>query len=147
MAFPNEQRQDHGVQAQGNMVLHGYSKVKWGRRRRYRCKSCGKTFGATTGTPYKRFQRSTRSFDRVAMVSVEGVNKSAIARLEELFWNTASRWLELAADKSRSFNASHADGIELVEVQLDELATFLQSRKQKTWVFAGIEVWPRFCFR
>ena len=91
----------------GNVVLHGYSKVKGGRRRRYRCTACGKTFGATTGTPYKRLQHSMRRFDRVASLSVEGVNKSAIARLEGLSWNTVARWLELAVALARRFNAIH----------------------------------------
>ncbi len=49
-----------------------------------RSDGCGKTFGATTGTPYKRIQHSMRAFDRVAALSVEGMNKSAIARVERL---------------------------------------------------------------
>ena len=63
-ACPNGECEQHGRHDLGNVVLHGYSKVKGGRRRR--CKSCGKTFGATTGTPYKRLQHSMARFDRVA---------------------------------------------------------------------------------
>jgi len=140
---PNDECDRRGRHDAVNVVLHGYSKVKGGRRRRYRCTACGKTFGATTGTPYKRLQHSMRSFDRVAALSVEGVNKSAIARLEGLSWNTVARWLELAATLARRFNAKHLRGHELVELQLDELSTFLQSRKQQTWVFASIDVWSR----
>ena len=84
-----------------------------------------------------------RRFDRVAALSVEGVNKSAIARLEGLSWNTVARWLELAAAIARRFNTKHLRGHELVELQLDEMNTFLQSRKQQTWVFASIDVWSR----
>ncbi len=124
-------------------MLHGFSKVKWGRRRRYRCKKCGKTFGATAGTPYKRLQRPMRTFDRVAALNVEGVSKSAMARLERLSWNTVARWLELAAASARRFNSARTRGYVLRELQLDELNTFLQSRKRRTWVFAGIEVWSR----
>ncbi|MCP4005016.1 MAG: transposase [bacterium] len=140
---PNSECQQHSQRDAGNVVLHGFSKVRGGRRRRYRCTACGKTFGATTGTPYKRLQHSVRRFDRVASLSVEGVNKSAIARLEGLSWNTVARWLELAAAIARRFNAKHLRGHELVELQLDEINTFLQSRKQQTWVFAGIDVWSR----
>ena len=127
----------------GNIALHGYSKVKSGRRRRYRCKLCGVTFGATSGTPYKRLQHSMRRFDRVAALSVEGVSKSAIARLEGVAWNTVARWLERAAGVAKAFNERRTLGIELIELQLDELSTPLQSRKRKSWVFAGIEVWSR----
>ena len=36
-------------------------------------------------------------FDQVAALSVEGVNKSAIARVQQIAWNTVDRWLEKAA--------------------------------------------------
>ncbi len=126
---------------QGNVVPHGYSKVNWGRRRRYRCKECGKTFGATTGTPYKRLQHTMHKFDRVAALRVEGVCKSAIARLEGLSWNTVARWQALAAAAAGKFNHLRTCGYDLTELQLDELATFLQSKKRQTWVFAAIQVW------
>jgi hypothetical protein len=146
MACPNAVCRVHGKLGQGKIVLHGYSRVKWGRRRRYRCTACGGTFGATTGTPYKRLQRPKVQFDRVAALSVEGVSKAAIARLEGLCWNTVSRWLELAAAVARKFNDANLRGFDLEELQLDELNTFLGNRNQKTWVNAGIEVssrlWP-----
>jgi transposase-like protein/IS1 family transposase len=140
---PKDQCEHRGKHAAGNVVQHGFSKVKGGKRRRYRCTACGKTFGARTGTPYQRLQHSMRRFDRVAALSVEGVNKSAIARLEGVSWNTVARWLELAAARARRFNAVRLRGHALVELQLDEMNTFLQSRKRQTWVFAGIDVWSR----
>ena len=140
---PNDECNWRGRHDAGNVVLHGYSKVKGGWRRRYRCRGCGKTFGATTGTPYKWLQHSMRRFDRVAALSVEGVNKPAIARLEGLSWNTVARWLERAATLARRINARHLRGHELVELQLDEMNTFLQSRNRQTWVLASIDVWSR----
>lgn len=123
--------------------MHGFSSVKRGRRRRYRCTACGKTFGATTGMPYKRLQHPRREFDRVASLRVEGVSKAAIARIEDLSWNTVTRWLELAAAVARKFNEAKLRGFDLEELQLHELITFLANRNQKTWVFAGIEVSSR----
>ena len=143
MSCPNARCADHGEPKLGKIVLHGFSKVKWGKRRRYRCTLCNSTFGATTGTPYKRLHHPMRKFDRVATLSVEGVGKSAIARIERLSWNTVARWLELAAAFACRFNNARTCGYVIRELQLDELSTFLQSRKRKTWVFAGIEVWSR----
>lgn len=34
----------------------------------------------------------------VAVLGVEGVHQSALARLDGLSWKTAARWLELAAE-------------------------------------------------
>lgn len=122
---------------------HGFSNVKWARRRRYRCTVCGKTFGATTGTPYKRLQHPESKIDRVAALSVEGIGKAAIARFERLDWTTATRWLELAAALARKLNAAKLRGYDLAELQLDELNTFLGNRKKQRWGYAGIEVWSR----
>jgi transposase-like protein len=138
--------QNDAFHAQGNITLRGYSKVKWGRRRRYRCTACGKTFGATAGSAYKRLQHPKWKFDRVAQLSVEGVSKAGMVRIEGFSWNTVSRWHEVAAALARQFNATKLRGFDLEELQLDELSTFLGNRNQQTWVFAGIEVssrlWP-----
>ncbi len=56
VSCPNESCRLQGTHLQSDVVPHGYSKVKWGRRRRYRCKVCGKTFGVM-GTPNKRLQQ------------------------------------------------------------------------------------------
>jgi hypothetical protein len=42
-------------------------------------------------------------FDVVAALSVEGVNKSAIARICQIAWNTVARWREKAAASCRRF--------------------------------------------
>ncbi len=85
-----------------------------------------------------------RAFDRVAALSVEGMNKSAIARIERLSWNTVARWIERAAAAASRFNSANMRGLVIRELQLDELSTFMPEKKRKTWVFAGIEVWSRF---
>src|SRR5215831_13094284 len=54
-------------------------------------------FSTTTGTPYYRLQHCRSTFDRVASLSVEGLNKSAIARVNRISWNTVHRWLQRAA--------------------------------------------------
>ncbi len=84
-----------------------------------------------------------RAFDRVAALTVEGVSKSAIARLEGLSWNTVARWQALAAAAAGKFSDIRTYGYDLTELQLDGLATFLQGKKRQTWVFAAIEVWSR----
>ena len=84
---PNQACDYHGVIGKGNIVRHSYLKVKCGRRRRYRCKACGKTFSRNTNTPYHRLHASRNLFDRVAHLSVEGVSISAIARICGRSWH------------------------------------------------------------
>ncbi|MFT4543336.1 MAG: hypothetical protein ACI841_003224 [Planctomycetota bacterium] len=137
--LPNELCGFHGRARASNIVLHGYSKVKLGRRRRYRCKASGKTFVAITGTQYTRPQRPMRSFDCVAMMKGRGREQVGDCALRR---DPTGHRCTLA--RTRSFNANESRGIELVELPFDELATFPQSRRQQTWALAGIEVWSRF---
>jgi hypothetical protein len=61
------------------------------------CQTCQKTFCSNTATPYYRLQHRRATFDQVATLSVEGLNKSAIARVAHIGWNTVDRWLEKLA--------------------------------------------------
>ena len=49
---PNRACELRGTSGEGNITKHGFLKVKFGRRRRYRCTACGITFGINTGTTY-----------------------------------------------------------------------------------------------
>ena len=44
----------HGRVGSGNIVRHGFYRTRSGRRRRYRCVRCAKTFSSTKGTPTRR---------------------------------------------------------------------------------------------
>ncbi len=122
---------------------HGFYKTRWRRRRRYRCRSCGNTFCSNTGTPYHRLQHRRATFDEVATLSVEGLNKSAIARIKRIAWNTLHRWLQKAAGSYRCFNDRKINGIALTELQADEIRTIIHDKEQPIRIFATIEVWPR----
>jgi transposase-like protein len=119
-----------GKAAAGRFIRYGFYKTKWGKRRRYRCRSCGKTFCSTTGTPYHRLQHRRAIFDEVAALSVEGLNKSAIARVKGIAWNTVHRWLEKAAAWCRRFGDRKINGLSVVELQADEIKTIVGSKEQ-----------------
>jgi transposase-like protein/IS1 family transposase len=143
LCCPNKGCPHARIAGAGNVIRHGFYKTKWGRRRRYRCGTCGKTFCSNSGTPYHRLQHRRTTFDEVATLSVEGLNKSAIARVKGIGWNTVDRWLLRAADSCRRFNDQKIDGITLSELQADEIRTFIHGKKQSIWIFAAIEVWSR----
>ena len=76
-------------------------------------------------------------------MSVEGVNKSSIARIKQISWNTVARWLQRAAAAARGFNDRMMQGYEIRELQADEIRTFLMSKTNTTWVMVVMEVWSR----
>ena len=143
LSCPNKECSLAQKTSSGNIIGHGFYKTKWGKRRRYRCQTCGKTFCSNSGTPYHRLQHRRATFDEVATLSVEGLNKSAIARAKRIAWNTVDRWLQRAAASCRRFNDRKIDGIAISELQADEIRTIIHDKEQPVWIFAAIEVWSR----
>jgi IS1 family transposase len=132
-----------GKTGRGNIVLHGFLRLKRGRRHRYRCETCGRTFVSSLGTPYHRLKCTRAQFDKVATLSVEGMSKSAIARVMHLSWNTIARWLQRAAEAAERFSDRVLRGYMLAELQADDIRTFIDSKKRVGWVLAAIDVWSR----
>src|SRR5262245_56153704 len=95
------------------------------------------------GSTYYRDRHRRATFDEVATLSVEGMSKSAIARVKRIAWNTVHRWLERAAAWCRRFNDRKMKGLSVVELQADEIKTIVGSKKEPIWIFAVIEVWSR----
>jgi transposase-like protein len=126
-----------------SIICYGFYNTNSGKRRRYRCRGCGKTFCANTGTPYHRLQHRRTTFDEVATLSVEGLNKSAIVRVKRIAWNTVSRWLEKAAKLCRRFNDRKIAGLVVEELQADEIRTIVRDKEHTIWIFTTIDVWSR----
>ncbi len=125
------------------VVRHGFQKTKTGRRRRYRCRGCDRTFTARTNSTYKGLHCSSTKFDLVAHLSVEGMSQSAIARVVGVARSTAIRWLDRMTERARVFNERHLKNVTVRELQADELRTFIDSKKNEKWVFAALEVGSR----
>lgn len=126
-----------------SIIRHSMYKTGQGRRRRFLCKTCGKTFCSTKGTPYYRLHHSRSNFDNVATMTVEGVCPSSISRIKRISRNTVCRWQELASQAAQKFMTHKLNGIEMIELQADEIQSFVGKKKNQTWVFATIEVWSR----
>ena len=139
----NEKCQDHSKFGEGNIIRHSKYKTRQGRRRRYLCKTCKKTFCSTKGTPYYRLHKPRSVFDEVVQMTVEGVGISSISRIKCFSWNTIARWQYLACQTAGEFNNQKLKGVELIELQADEIRTFAGTKKKPMWIFAAIEVWSR----
>ena len=125
-----------------NIVGHGWFATKSGRRRRYRCKVCRGTLSTNTGTAYSGLCCTRREFDQVASLRVEGVSISATARVTGHSRNTIARWLERASTAAR-FNQLMVRDFDIMELQADELCTFIGNKSKTLWLFATIEVCSR----
>ena len=140
---PNRNCPSSGKSDARVVIRHGFYQTRWGKRRRYRCQACGKTFCSTRGTAYYRLQHRRATFDEVASLSVEGLNKSAIARVKRVAWNTVPRWLERAAAWCRWFNNQRIRRLSLAELQADEIQTIVGGKQRPTRIFVILDVWSR----
>jgi IS1 family transposase len=82
-------------------------------------------------------------FDEVAQMSVEGVGKSFISRIKGISWNTVASWQQKAVKFAKQANEDLLHGYELIELQADEICTFVGSRNNQTWIHTVLEVWSR----
>ena len=140
---PNTSCPLHGRLSAGNVSRHGFVRLRRGRRRRYRCTACGRTFCSTAGTPYYRLQCTRKTFDEVAVMGATGTSRSDIARIKGISWNTVARWVEGAAEAERKFNHLMTQDYPLRELQTDEIKTFVPEKNHPLWVSTAIEVWSR----
>ena len=122
---------------------YGSFATKAGRRQRYRCTVCRGTVSTNTGTAYSGLRCTRREFEQVASLRVEGVSLSATARVTGHSRNTVARWLERASTVATRFNDRMVRDFELIELQADELCTFVGNKNTTVWLFATIEVSSR----
>jgi transposase-like protein len=128
-----------------NIVGHGSFATKSGRRWRYRCSVCRGTLSTNTGTAYSELRCTRREFENVASLRVEGVSISATARVTGHSRNTIARWLERPSRAATHFNYRIVRDFDLMELQADELCTFIGNKRKTVWLFATIEVSSRHC--
>jgi transposase-like protein/IS1 family transposase len=140
---PNRHCRPSGKGDVGAVIRHGFYTTRRGKRRRYQCQICGKTFSSTTGTASYQLQHRRATFDEVASLSVEGLNKSAIARVQRIAWNTVHRWLARASAWCRRFNDRRIRQRSIAELQADEIRTIVGGKEQSIWVFVVMDVWSR----
>ena len=68
---------------------------------------------------------------------------SATARVTGPFPHPIARWLERASTAAKRFNQRKLNDFDILELQADELCTFIGSKRSTVWLFATIEVCSR----
>jgi transposase-like protein len=111
----------------GNITIHSQ------KEQRYRCKSCRKTFAATTGTPIYRLKLAVDLITIVLILLTHGCPTQAIVAAFGLDERTVAEWLRRAGQHSQHIHQHlvHQGQLDVKHVQADEL-----------WVkLVGSKVW------
>lgn len=108
---------DKGRVGAGNIGIHSQKK------RRYRCKTCGDTFSATTGTPYYRLHKEAWLMTAVLILLAHGCPPQAIVAAFGLDERTIAAWLHRAGAHCAALHGHlvEAGQVAVGHVQADEI--------------------------
>lgn len=123
-----------GQAGQGNIHVHSQ------KERRYRCKTCGRTFAATTGTPFYRLRTAADLVTLVLVLLCHGCPRQAIVAAFGLDERTVGHW---QARAGRHYQQVHEAVVEqgrvaLSHVQADELWVKLVGKR--VWMAMALAV-------
>ncbi len=87
---PNEHCRDRGIRGQGTIRIHSYKEG------RYRCHTCGGTFGPTTGTAFFRLRTPATVVTTVVTLLSHGCPLQAIVAAFAVDERTVAAWQQRA---------------------------------------------------
>ena len=125
---PNEQCKDYGLRRHNNIAVRGkYGKDK--SRDLLYCRTCGKRFAATHASAMFGLHLSAETIRQIIHHAAEGVGVRATARLLAMDKDTVNRVILRAGEHCAHVLSGLLTSLELTEVQLDELWSFVKKRK------------------
>ena len=117
---------DHDITGAGTYT------TSWGETRQlYQCKVCGGAFSETAGTPLQHLKTPKKNVIRTFKELSEGMGIRGAARVAEVDKDTVLSWLEKAGQHCQRVSEHVMQGLELAQVQLDELWTFVHKKQRR----------------
>lgn len=133
---PNWACPARGKRKQNNIVIHSRKEA------RYKCNLCGKTFAATTGTPFYRLHHDPELFTIVVTLLAFGCPPQAIVAAYRVDERTVAAWQAGAGQHCQKVHQHLVEQPrELIHIQMDEIRAKLQG--QVLWLAMAIMVSTR----
>lgn len=133
---PNRECPASGQVGQGNIGIHSQ------KEQRYRCRVCGKTFAARTGTAFYRLRTAETTMTLVVTLLAHGCPLQAIVVAFGLDERTVQAWQKRAGVQCQRVQAHLVEQPrDLGQVQADELWVKLQGLK--VWMAMALQVSTR----
>jgi transposase-like protein len=131
---PNLDCPTRGQVGQGNIRVHSQAE------HRYRCTTCGRTFAATTGTPFFRLKHAPDLVTLVLTLLCHGCPIQAIVAAFRLDERTVAAWQHRAGQHCQRVHEHRVEQgqVDLGHVQADELWVKLVGRK--VWLAMAVAV-------
>lgn len=125
---PNVTCPDYGRTNAANLVKNGHTD---GGRQRYLCKSCGKTFTATKGTPFYQLHTDWVDVLEVLAAIAKGAPPQAMAEAKEAKVETILRWVKRAGGHAKAVEEVLIRNFHVSRVELDELWSYVKNKGEK----------------
>jgi len=95
------------------------------------CKVCGELFSETAGTPFFGLKTPMYTVCTALAELSEGLGVRSVARLRGVKPDTVLEWIEKAGEHCERVSEYMMQELELTQVQLDELWTFVHKKQSK----------------
>ena len=120
-----------GASSPHNIVGCGtYTTIHGEKRQMYRCLVCGRQFSETAGTPFFGLKTPMRTVCVALNELAEGLGVRAVARIHHVEPGTVLDRLRKAGQHCEAVSAYMMQELELSQVQLDELWTFIRKKER-----------------
>ncbi len=111
-----------------NIISNGTFRTKDGTiLHRFICKECGKSFCSRTSSIFKGLRSPDEKVIEVLKLLVKGLSLRGVAKIIGVEFRTARSWLKLAAEHSEKINAMLTKELEISQVELDSLWSFVKN--------------------
>jgi len=116
---------DHDIVGNGT-----YTTAHGEKRQMYLCQVCEQPFSETAGTPFFGLKTPMRTVCIALNELAEGLGVRAVARIHHVEPDTVLEWLRKAGQHCKAVSAYMMQELELSQVQLDELWTFVRKKEK-----------------
>jgi transposase-like protein len=130
---PNPKCKQYGKKGLGNVVSNGtYRTRSTGKARLFLCRACGKAFSSRSGTAFFDLRTPRRKVLMGLRLLAEGLGLRGTSRVLEIKLDTIRRWLATAALHCEQVSDMLVRDLNLSQVQVDELWTFVKKNTKIT---------------
>lgn len=123
---PNKDCRDFGKQRKKNIRLHElYGRGRW---KRYKCKTCKRTFSERRGTPLFRLHIEEGQAVQILTLQARGASIRTTAEAVGVATNTVMSVTTKAGHQAKAIHDHLVRNLKLGQLQVDEIYTFIQKK-------------------
>jgi IS1 family transposase len=122
---PHHKCLHHAQLQQGNIIAQSTYQTRSGKRRIFKCKTCGTQFSETRDTVFYDLRLPEGKVMLVLKLCLVAVSLSGISFAVGVTEETILRWLKRASEQAERVNAALLREVAVSQVQLDELWNFV----------------------